>query len=178
MAKHHYTQRIFHESFHLAHAAASVNTSDQPAARLATDTVLRSLWWPYIVTEIDDTGSPPPDYWWNGARCTLAVRFDTSGVGGAGTDAFDPTDMGTIDLYPRPIPPTAVNGLHYVQFEPIEGPLVLETARKGDGVSTPVLNATMWNTDHNAVFSNPGTIYSVFHTVRWTGVSVWASDSP
>lgn len=179
MAKYHYEQRTFHETFHLPAAPTSPpQLTTQIATRSFSDTHVRSIWQPRVICEIDDTVSPPPDNWWTGSRVDLAIRFDAAGTSGSGSGPFAPTVLGNIELYPRTVPPTAVNGLHYVVWEPLDGPTKLTTSRKGDGVHFPRVNSSMWCTDHNGVFQNFSGIYSVFFSIMWTGLVVWASDSP
>lgn len=178
MAKYHYEQRVFHELF----SQNSIPTSPPPqttqiASRLTTDTYVRSIHQPIVTCRIDESVSPPPDDWWTGARVILAVRFDSSGTSGAGSGPFSPVVVGNLELYPRIVGETPGSSLHYVFWEPLDGPLKLTTSRKGDGVNFPRITTSMWCTDHNAVFSNPGGIYSVKFSHRWTTLAIWASDS-
>lgn len=178
MAKFHYVQRNFHESFAQTTATAPQGPLTQIATRTTSDTYVRSYHEPRIVTEIDPSVSPPQSNWWNGVRAVFSVRFDKSGSSGTGSGPFLASTIGTLDLYPRYVGDTALNGLQYVIFEPIGGPLKLVTARKGDGVNFPRIVTSMWNTDHNGVFQNPGGIFSVKHSITWTSTIIWASDSP
>lgn len=179
MAKYHYEQRTFQETFRSTTVPAlppPLNT--RVATRTFSDTVVRSIWQPRLICEVDESVSPPPDYWWNGARVDLAIRFDAAGVSGSGTGPFTATVLGNIELYPRLVPANATYDLHYIIWEPLDGPTKLTTARKGDGVHFPRVNSTLWATDHNGVFNNALGIYSVLFSWQWTGLVVWASDSP
>ncbi len=178
MAKFHYVQR----QRKFVHANASITTPTSTltfvASRTLSDTYVRSVWSPRIVTRIDDTVNPPTDEWWTTAEVSFTARFSKDGTTGAGASEDDATVLGIMELYPIPIPPTIANALHYVLWQPLNGPLVLETSRKGDGVHFPRVISAMWPNDVNAVFLNPGGLYSVVHSFSWHGVVVWASDNP
>lgn len=179
MAKFHYEQRTFQEGF----LQSSIPNSPPPlntriASRLTTDTYVRSIHQVRVGCEVDTSTSPPVDNWWQGSRVTFAVRFDAAGVSGAGTGPFAATCLGTQDLYPRITRHDATDALDQIVWEPIGGPLVLQTARKGDGVHFPRINTSLWTFDHNAVFLNGGGLYTVSFWWQWTTTVIWASDSP
>lgn len=179
MGKFHYEQRIAHEGFlQTSVPGTPPPSSTQIATRLLTDTIVRSIHQPILICEVDESVSPPVDNWWAGTNVTFTVRFDASGSSSAGSGPFSPTVLGNLVLYPRLVPANTGYDLHYIIWEPLDGPLKLTTARKGDGAHFPRIIESLWCTDHNAVFSNPGGLYSVNFWHRWTSLAVWASDSP
>jgi hypothetical protein len=178
MPKFHYVQRAFYETVFQATAPAPQGSLTRIATRLTTDTYVRSYHFPRMITRIDPSVSPPADEWWNGARVIFAVKFRSDGVTSAGVGPYDTHTIGTLDLYPRVIRDSPANALSYVIFEPIGGPLKLDTSRKGDGVNFPRIITTLWDTDHNGVFPNPASFFSVEHSITWSSTIVWASDSP
>jgi hypothetical protein len=178
MAKYHYVQRARYETVLQATAPAPQGPLTRIASRLTSDTYVRSIHQARMITRVDSSVSPPPEEWWNGALVTLAVKFRKDGVTSQGVGPYDANTIGTQDLYPRVVRDSALSGLSYIIFEPIGGPLVLDTARKGDGVNFPRVIVSLWDTDHMGVFPNAGSFYSVVHNITWSSTVVWASDHP
>ncbi len=178
MAKFHYVQR---QKFHLAQVASMPGTAPNAtftASRAATDTMVRSLWSPQLVSQIDPTINPPVTGWWVDAEVQLSMRFEKGGVAGPGGGPFLASTFGTVKLYPTYFPDSALDATSYVVWTPKESPTVIETARKGLGTFTPFVNVSMWAADFHGTFANPGGGFSVKHSVNWTGTVVWASDVP
>lgn len=178
MAKHHYVHRTRSDSFMNVSAALPTLGVADIASRRTDDTYVRSVWSPRFITRIDPAVAPPIDEWWNGARVSFTLRFSSTGSSSAGATEDDASMVGIVDLYPRVVRDSALNALSYVIFEPLDGPVKFVTARKGDGVNFPRVVSAFWPQDHNAVFLNPGGLYSVVHSWSSHNVVVWASDSP
>lgn len=178
MAKHHYIHRTRSDSFMNVSAALPTPGVVDIATRRTDDTYVRSVWSPRFITRIDPAVAPPIDEWWNGARVSFTLRFSSTGSSSAGATEDDASMVGIVDLYPRVVRDSALNALSYVIFEPLDGPVKFVTARKGDGVNSPRVISAFWPQDHNAVFLNPGGLYSVVHSWSSHNVVVWASDSP
>jgi hypothetical protein len=178
MAKFHYVHRTRTDSFLNVSAAAPTLGVVDIASRTTSDTYVRSVWSPRFITRIDPAVAPPIDEWWNGARVSFTLRFSSNGSSSAGVTEDDASMVGIVDLYPRPIRDSPLNALSYVIFEPLDGPVKFVTARRGDGVNFPRVISAFWPLDHNAVFQNPGGIYSVVHSWSSHNVVIWASDHP
>jgi len=178
MAKYHYVHRTRTDQFLQTTAPLPITGVVDIGSRTTSDTYVRSVWSPRLITRIDPSVSPPITEWWNGARVAFTLRFSSNGSSSPGVTEDDASMVGIIDLYPRFIPDSPLNALSYVVFEPLDGPAKFVTSRKGDGVNFPRVISAFWPQDHNAVFQNPGGIYSVVHSWSCHNVVVWASDHP
>jgi hypothetical protein len=178
MAKHHYVHRTRTDTFMSVSAGLPVTGVVDIGSRNQSDTYVRSVWSPRFVTRIDPSTSPPIDEWWNGARVSFTLRFSSTGSSSPGATEDDATMVGIIDLYPTVVRDSPTNALSYVIFAPLDGPAKFVTSRKGDGVNFPRVISAFWPQDHNAVFQNPGGLYSVVHSWSSHNVVIWASDSP
>lgn len=178
MAQFHYHQR---QKFHLAQTPSMPATAPNAnfvATRSNSDTMVRTLWSPRMVTQIDPAVNPPVEGWWVDAEMQLSIRFDPTGVGGPGASPFLTTTVGTVTMYPTFVRDSPANALEFVVWTPLISPTVIETSRKGDGAHIPVVNASLWAADFHAVFANPGAAFSVKHSVNWNGTVIWSSNSP
>lgn len=178
MAKFHYVHRTRSDQFMQTTATPPLTAVVDIGSRTTSDTYVRSVFYPRLITRIDPAVAPPIDEWWNGARVSFTLRFSSNGSSSPGVTEDDASMVGIVDLYPRVVRDSALNALSYVIFEPLDGPFKLVTSRKGDGVNFPRVIAAFWPLDHNAVFQNPGGIYSVVHSWTSHNVVVWASDHP
>jgi len=147
------------------------------AARLPSDTYVRSIWWMTLGYSSDGTGAVPG--WWNAASVLFTVDFDILGSGGANPPlqtGEPPNRLGFAGLRPALYATPGFPNLYQVAWEgPPDGLSLGQARHKGNGAQMPCVTAQLNYRDQNGFF-NGTTEPSYILRCTISGRILWESD--